>query len=179
MGRTASDLDDLFAAADAQGSLTKQLWDNLGGQEQFGITWGSAQRRYKTREPLDAAPQTPDRRARKAATLPNPDDREGESTQVQARATRHQAAVERANSDRMREGRARARARARARWWRPRTWPTGRASNRRQPWSSLGAYSGSRGRAGGREAAAYRSASMPMYLHYVLYRSAGRHFGTN
>lgn len=58
MGRTASDLDDRFAAADAQGSLTKQLWDKLGGQEQFDITWGSAMRRYKTREPLDAAPQT-------------------------------------------------------------------------------------------------------------------------
>ena len=46
MGRTPGDLDDIFAAADANdGKLTKEIFDEHDGSEV--MTYGNAQRRYK------------------------------------------------------------------------------------------------------------------------------------
>ena len=45
MGRTPGDLDDIFAAADAnEGKLTKEIFDEHDGSDV--MTYGSAQRRY-------------------------------------------------------------------------------------------------------------------------------------
>ena len=46
MGRTPGDLDDIFAAADANdGKLTKEIFDEHDGSDV--MTYGNAQRRYK------------------------------------------------------------------------------------------------------------------------------------
>ena len=111
MGRTPGDLDDIFAAADANdGKLTKEIFDEHDGSEL--MTYGNAQRRYKQHRAAGsthaaggagAGAAGAEQATTAAAGVPLNADREGATTQVQTIATPHQAAVARANVDRRRE----------------------------------------------------------------------------
>ena len=110
MGRTPGDLDDIFAAADANdGKLTKEIFDEHDGSEL--MTYGNAQRRYKQHRAAGsthaaggagAGAAGAEQATTAAAGVPLNADREGATTQVQTIATPHQAAVARANVDRRR-----------------------------------------------------------------------------
>ena len=112
MGRTPGDLDDIFAAADANdGKLTKEIFDEHDGSEL--MTYGSAQWRYKqhraagstnTAGGAGAGAAGAEQATTAAAGVPLNADREGATTQVQTIATPHQAAVARANVDRRADG---------------------------------------------------------------------------